>query len=133
LEKAALNAASLCVTVFPHILLHCKDKARLLLAVPRARTGGNRQSPEHRRFPLNPRSTLCCGGAGALAQVPRGCVWGLLWRSSEAAQTRPGHLIWAALLQQGLGPVGPEGPFKPNHSVTAILASPSVTVLLSSI
>lgn len=47
--------------------------------------------------------SVLCVCAGALAQVPRGCVWGLLWRSSEAAQTWPGHLIWAALLLQRLG------------------------------
>lgn len=80
----------------------CKEEGAVLFsAVPRARTRGIGYKLEYERFHLNIRNLFCT--------VQTMECWHRLLRKIvvEIFRCGPGHLLWVALLKQGLEKMDP--------------------------
>lgn len=85
---------------------YSENRAGLSAVVPRARTRGRGQKPEHGRLPLNTCSStlVLCRWQSAGMDCPKR-LWALLLRD---LQKHLGTVLWVYLLEQGLGRVDPE-------------------------
>lgn len=85
---------------------YSENRAGLSAVVPRARTRGRGQKPEHGRLPLNTCSStlVLCRWQSAGMDCPER-LWALLLRD---LQKHLGTVLWLYLLEQGLGWMDPE-------------------------